>query len=122
MRVLDKYFALQKSYSEMLREASLIYGRPAGNPRVALTEKASAGLIFSFGRDHGFAGRILNETVLTRQTLHVTDDGRTVTGFCFTPQDGNSFLSSIAASMWYLHGEDPSTDLEALGPYMFSEI
>jgi len=92
------------------------------NPRVALTEKASAGLIFSFGRDHGFAGRILNETVLPHQTLHVTDDGRTATGFCFTPQDGNSLLSSIAATMWYLHGEDPTTHLEALSPYMFSEI
>lgn len=92
------------------------------NPRVALTEKKSATLVFSFGRDHGFYGRILNETVLPPSTLHVTDDGRRVTGFCFTPQDGNSLLSSIACSLWYMYGEDPWERLEVLRPYMFDEI
>jgi glyceraldehyde-3-phosphate dehydrogenase (NAD(P)) len=92
------------------------------NPRVALTEKRSATLVFSFGRDHGFFGRILNETVIPPETLHVTDDGRRVTGFCFTPQDGNSLLSTLACTLWYLYGEDPWERLEVVRPYMFQEI
>ncbi len=94
----------------------------AANPRVALTEKRSSTLVFSFGRDHGFYGRILNETVLPPETLHVSEDGINVTGFCFTPQDGNSLLSSIACSLWYLHGKDPWDRLENIRPFMFEEI
>jgi len=92
------------------------------NPRVALTEKRSSTLVFSFGRDHGFYGRILNETVLPPDTLHVSEDGHTVTGFCFTPQDGNSLLSSMACALWYLDGKDPRERLQVLRPYMFEEI
>ncbi|MCA9682619.1 MAG: hypothetical protein KC457_10520 [Myxococcales bacterium] len=100
-----------------------IVGRLRENPRVALTEKRSSATVFSFGRDHGFYGRILNETVVPPACLHVSEDGRQVTGFCFTPQDGNSLLSSMACSLWYLDGEDPRPRLQdTLTPYMFSEI
>ena len=92
------------------------------NPRVALTEKRSSTLVFSFGRDHGFYGRILNETVVPPATLHVSEDGRTITGFCFTPQDGNSLLSSMACALWYMDGEDPRERLQVLRPYMFEEV
>ena len=34
------------------------------NPRVAITYKKSANLVFSFGRDHGHYGRILDQTVV----------------------------------------------------------
>ena len=53
--------------------------------------------IFSFGRDHGYFGRLLNQTVVPVPTLAVRD-GREISGFCFTPQDGNSLLSSLAAA------------------------
>ena len=92
------------------------------NPRIALTEKMSAGLVFSFGRDHGYYGRIINEAVIPHETLHVSEDGTHVTGFCFTPQDGNSLLSSMAATLWYLYEEDPRARLQSLRPYMFQEI
>ncbi len=92
------------------------------NPRVALTEKLSAAQVFSFGRDHGYFGRILNESVVPPATLHVREDGRRVTGFCFTPQDGNALLSSIACALWYLYGEEPGDRLEAIRPWMFAEI
>ena len=55
--------------------------------------------VFSFGRDHGHFGRILNQTVVVVQTLNVRNNTE-ITGFCFTPQDGNSLLSSIAATEW----------------------
>jgi hypothetical protein len=92
------------------------------NPRIALTEKMSAGLVFSFGRDHGYYGRILNEAVVPHKTLHVSEDGHRITGFCYTPQDGNSLLSSMAATLWYMDGSDPKIRLQALRPYMFQEI
>jgi glyceraldehyde-3-phosphate dehydrogenase (NAD(P)) len=97
--------------------------RLQANPRVALTEKRSSGVVFSFGRDHGFYGRILNETVIPPKCLHVSEDGRKVTGFCFTPQDGNSLLSSMACALWYLDQADPRERLQTtLQPYMFDEI
>ena len=100
-----------------------LVARLADNPRVALTEKRSAGLVFSFGRDHGFYGRILNETVVPPACLHVSEDGKTATGFCFTPQDGNSLLSSMACALWYLDGGDPRERLQdTLRPYMFSVL
>jgi glyceraldehyde-3-phosphate dehydrogenase (NAD(P)) len=93
----------------------------AVNPYVALTHKIMAGPIFSFGRDHGYFGRLLNQTVVSIPTLTVRD-GHEITGFCFTPQDGNSLLSSVAAAAWLL---DPHTYDEHLGiltPYLFKEV
>ena len=55
----------------------------AANPYVALTHKIMAGPIFSFGRDHGYFGRLLNQTVVSIPTLTVRD-GHEITGFCFT--------------------------------------
>lgn len=92
------------------------------NPRVAVTEKLSSTRVFSFGRDHGFYGRILNQTVVAPATLHVSEDKRTITGFCFTPQDGNSLLSSIACALWYMDGVDPHPRLQVLRPLMFDRL
>ncbi len=39
------------------------------NPYVALTEKTMASTIFSFGRDHSYFGRLLNQTVVSTPTL-----------------------------------------------------
>lgn len=71
------------------------------NALVATTDKRYANLIFSFGRDHGYYGRILSQTVVVLPTVSVRRK-REVYGFCFTPQDGNSLLSSIAAALWLI--------------------
>ncbi|HLA67378.1 MAG TPA: hypothetical protein VJP05_07850 [Acidimicrobiia bacterium] len=94
--------------------------RLAANPRIALTRKRSANQIFSFGRDHGYYGRILSQTVLPVDTLAVRG-GNELVGFCFTPQDGNALLSSIAATLWYLHGE-VGERLEVLRRFLFQEV
>jgi len=59
------------------------------NHRVAMTDKVEANVVFSFGRDHGYYGRILSQTVVVEPTVHVRND-RELFGFCFTPQDGRS--------------------------------
>lgn len=91
------------------------------NTRVALTEKKSANQIFSFGREHGHYGRILSQTVITTDTLTVRDKHEVV-GFCFTPQDGNSLLSSIAATLWFLDKGELENRIDCLRPYLFQEV
>ena len=93
----------------------------SANPYVALTHKSMAGPIFSFGRDHGYFGRLLNQTVVSIPTLTVRDEHE-ITGFCFTPQDGNSLLSSVAAAAWLLDPHTYNEHLDILRPYLFQEV
>jgi glyceraldehyde-3-phosphate dehydrogenase (NAD(P)) len=88
-----------------------------------MTDKRSSNLIFSFGRDHGYYGRILSQTVVVTPTLMVRKN-REIYGFCFTPQDGNSLVSSIAAALWLID-PDPASVAERLAPirrFVFREI
>jgi glyceraldehyde-3-phosphate dehydrogenase type II len=89
--------------------------------RVALTNKKSSASVFSFGRDHGLFGRILNQTVIVAQSLTMRGD-REIIGSCFTPQDGNSLLSSIAATLWFLYPDSYEEKLDPVRPYFFKEI
>ncbi|HEX9788810.1 MAG TPA: hypothetical protein VGB09_12325, partial [Candidatus Binatia bacterium] len=95
--------------------------RLQANGRVALTYKDQASLVFSFGRDHGLFGRILSQTVIPIRSISVRDD-REVLGFSFTPQDGNSLLSSIAAAEWFLYPEDYNERLQCIEKFIFQEI
>ena len=92
------------------------------NDRVAMTHKKSANSVFSFGRDHGFCGRILNQTVVPYHCLHVSEGGQDISGFCFTPQDGNSLLSSVAATVWALYPETYEKIVQCLGTFFFDEV
>ena len=77
--------------------------------------------MFSFGRDHGMFGRILNQTVIVTQSLAMRGD-KEIVGTCFTPQDGNSLLSSIAASLWFMYPDSYEEKLAPVRPYFFHEI
>jgi glyceraldehyde-3-phosphate dehydrogenase type II len=91
------------------------------NARVACTNKRAVNQIFSFGRDHGYFGRILSQTVVPLPTLAVPHP-RKVVGFCYTPQDGNSLMSSIAATLRYLDESKLDENMDVLRPYCFREI
>jgi glyceraldehyde-3-phosphate dehydrogenase (NAD(P)) len=91
------------------------------NTRVAVTHKKSANEVFSFGRDHGYFGRILSQTVVALDTLAVRN-GNEVFGFSFTPQDGNPLLSTVAAMLWYLEPESVDEKIDILRRYLFREI
>jgi glyceraldehyde-3-phosphate dehydrogenase type II len=95
--------------------------RLKANAKIALTNKKSSASVFSFGRDHGLFGRILNQTVVVNQSLALRGD-REVVGMCFTPQDGNSLLSSIAAALWFLDPDSYQKRISVLGSCFFSEI
>jgi glyceraldehyde-3-phosphate dehydrogenase (NAD(P)) len=91
------------------------------NPRMAVTHKKSANSVFSFGRDHGYFGRILNVTVISTPTLTVRKDNE-ICGYCFTPQDGNSLLSSVAAATWFLYPDDYEDRVQCLQDYFYDEV
>jgi len=91
------------------------------NPRVAVTYKNSANLVFSFGRDHGHYGRILDQTVVVIPTLHTLNDNEVI-GFCFTPQDGNSLLSSITTIERFLYPDSYEDKTKCLGAFLLQEV
>lgn len=100
-----------------------VVDRLKSNHRVATTEKREANLIFSFGRDHGYYGRILSQTVVVMPSLLVREN-REIVGFCFTPQDGNSLLSSVAATLWLMEPDwaDVTRRLEPIRRWVFREL
>ena len=91
------------------------------NDHIAITTKDLTSTVFSFGRDHGHYGRIMNQTVVVEQSLHIRNDHE-VSGFCFTPQDGNSILSSIAAAEWMLYPHSYEDKIQCLSHLFFNII
>jgi glyceraldehyde-3-phosphate dehydrogenase (NAD(P)) len=91
------------------------------NTRIAVTHKKSANQVFSFGRDHGYFGRIMSQAVVSLETLAVRN-GNEIVGFSFTPQDGNPLLSTVAALLWYIAPDEREEKLDVLRRYLFTEI
>lgn len=83
-------------------------------PYTAVTHKKVANMVYSFGRDHGHWGRLLEEGILVEPSLWVSPDGTEAAGYCFTPQDGNSLLSSLSATSFLL---DPKGYKETMAPF-----
>ncbi|WP_455284342.1 hypothetical protein [[Eubacterium] cellulosolvens] len=98
-----------------------VLARIRANPLIATTYKDQTALVFSFGRDHGRYGRILNQTTIALPTVSVRNPGEVV-GFSFTPQDGNSLLSSVAATERLLHPEDWRDKMKCLNSFLFREV
>ena len=95
--------------------------RLKANPLVAMTTKDMTSTVFSFGRDQGHYGRILNQAVIVVQTLNVRNEHE-ICGFCFTPQDGNSLLSSISATEWLMFPHSYEDKIQCLSDLFFQEI
>ncbi len=91
------------------------------NPRVAVTHKQLASEVFSFGRDHGYYGRILNQTVVVIPTITIRNSAEVI-GFCFTPQDGNSLLSSMAVIEHTLCPDSWNENMKKLEQFLFDEV
>jgi len=92
------------------------------NPLIAVTEKKLVSQVFSFGRDHGHYGRILNQTVISTPSLHLLNEGRELVGFCFTPQDGNSLLTSVSAAIWFMYPNSYEQKIQSLEDWFFDEV
>ena len=123
MIVNSQYMHILHFYLKVREKTSIqkIIAKFDANDRIATTDKINANEVFSFGRDHGHFGRILNQTVVSTPSLNVRNDTE-VTGFCFTPQDGNSLLSSIAITEWLLYPHSYEDKIQCLSPYFFNEV
>jgi glyceraldehyde-3-phosphate dehydrogenase (NAD(P)) len=49
-------------------------------------------------------------------------NGTELIGFCFTSQDGNSLLSSIAATLWFMYPDSREERLDVIRPFLFREV
>jgi glyceraldehyde-3-phosphate dehydrogenase (NAD(P)) len=98
-----------------------IIARFRQNDKIALTERRSSNQVFSFGRDHGYYGRLLSQTVISTPTITMPSD-REIVGFCFTPQDGNALISSVAAATWFVSPDSYEPKLSCLKDSIFEEI
>lgn len=78
------------------------------NRLIGLTNLQEANVIFSQIRDFGAFGRSFNQAIVVESSIAVfkTRFGYMVTGWGFTPQDGNSLMTSIAVIARYLHGKE----------------
>lgn len=123
MKVNSQYMHVVWFDLRVRRETNLeeVKEKMAGNPLVAMTEKLDTCTVFSFGRDHGHFGRILNQTVVAAPTLTV-HGGKEIVGYCFTPQDGNSLLSSIAAVERFLYPDSWEKRIQCLSHLVFAEV
>ena len=84
------------------------------------TEKMSSNKVFSFGRDHGYHGRLLSHGIVAEQSLHVK--GNILTGYCFTPQDGNALLSSVAGTVQHYYKDSWQEKMKTFDRYIFKNI
>ena len=99
---------------------------------IATTNHTTANKVFSYGREFGHYGRILNHVVVPVSSVACRVIGQdeenkyySITGFAYTPQDGNSLLSSISATLWFLNNRDwtcTNKKLQILKKYLFQEI
>ena len=104
------------------KAAAVLIEKLKANDRIALTDKIDSCKVFSFGRDHGHFGRILNQTVISKPSIHISPNGKEITGFCFTPQDGNSLLSTISITEWFLYPHSYENKIQCLSPFFFDEV
>ena len=116
MHILHFYLKVKEPTS-----VQKIISKLENNDKIAVTDKINSNEVFSFGRDHGHFGRILNQTVVSIPTLNVKNETE-ISGFCFTPQDGNSLLSSIAITEWFLYNHSYEDKIQCLKPYFYDEV
>ena len=123
MKVNSQYMHILHFHLKVKKATNIqkIIARFDANDLIATTDKVNANEVFSFGRDHGHFGRILNQTVVSIPSLSVRH-GTEITGFCFTPQDGNSLLSSIAITEWFLYPHSYESKIQCLSPFFFNEV
>jgi len=123
MKINSQYMHILHFVLKVKNKTSItkILNKLEQNDRIALTDKINTDEVFSFGRDHGHFGRILNQAVISVPSLAVINDN-TIVGFCFTPQDGNSILSSISIAEWFLYPNSYEDKIQCLKPLFFDEV
>ncbi len=71
----------------------------ANNPMVSSTKTFDSNIVFELGRRHGFAGRLYSHCIINHNNLLFEDNGRIIKGWAFVPQEGNTLISTLHASL-----------------------
>ena len=123
IKVNSQYMHILHFYLKLKHDTTLssLISKLEANDRISITDKINSNEVFSFGRDHGHFGRIMNQTVVSIPSLSLKN-GNEVTGFCFTPQDGNSILSSVSIAEWFLYPHSYEDKIQCLSPFFFDEV
>ena len=74
-----------------------IMKRISKNPLISTTETFDSNKIFEIGRRIGFAGRVYNHAIILTNNLLLDEKSKTVKGWAFIPQEGNTILSTLKA-------------------------
>lgn len=112
------HFRLKLQHITSIKEAQ---EKILANPLIATTAKLDTGTTFSFARDHSpLSGRILNQAIVPLDALHV--EGPYIVGYSFTPQDGNSLLSSVVAAERLLYPDAHKEKIQCLKALVFKEV
>lgn len=82
------------------------------NEYVAVTEKFDSNYIFELGRRYGFQGRIYSQAIIAANNLLI--DEKSVKGWAFVPQEGNTILSTMAAFLLQTEASNYRVKLEQL--------
>jgi glyceraldehyde-3-phosphate dehydrogenase (NAD(P)) len=77
------------------RTVSELVAALRAEPRLATTAKFDSNRVFELGRRHGVQGRLFAHAIVVANDVLVS--GRTVKGWAFVPQEGNTLLSTIDA-------------------------
>lgn len=123
LKINTQYLHLVHFNLKLRKPVSLsrVITRLESYPLIALTNHPLSNLVFAFARDIGFLGRILNQAVVIVPTLTIKNETE-IFGYSFSPQDGNSVFSSIAAAIWFYYPNSYREKLQHLNDLVFSEV
>jgi glyceraldehyde-3-phosphate dehydrogenase (NAD(P)) len=77
------------------RPAAAIAADLAAHPRLATTAKFDSNRVFELGRRYGVQGRLFAHAIVVANDLLIS--GRSIKGWAFVPQEGNTLLSTLEA-------------------------
>lgn len=81
-------------------------------PLTAVTKKFDSNALFELGRRYGFQGRIFSHVLIVEPSLLI--DGKTLKGWAFVPQEGNTVLSSIHAFLLQIQPQSAQRIMKTL--------
>lgn len=86
------------------------------NPFMGMTTKFDSAKVFELGRRYGFQGRMFFHSILVQNNLLIEE--KSIKGWIFVPQEGNTLLSTIEAFLLQTAKDDKNLNQQAV----FSKI
>lgn len=81
---------------------------------VSITKKFDSNVIFELGRRYGKYGRIYSHAIINSNNMLLDEKQKTVKGWAFIPQEGNTILSTIHAFLLQCELPDSEKTIQRL--------